>query len=160
MDYTNEIKELREMCDTVFDEIAEANKKIKASGGKVSAGDAAYRDTLTHTLKSIKTTMAMMEAEGDGEEGYSGHYMMPYYGRSYAGNRGGSYEGMEGRSYRGNSYARGRGARRDSMGRYSREGYSRAAGDLAEQLYDLMEEAPNDQIKHDMQRLAEKLGQM
>lgn len=157
MDYTNDLKKL---CETIAGEIKEANKKIEKTDGKMTAGDIDFIDKLAHTMKSLKTTIAMMEAEEDGEEGYSGHYMMPYYGRSYAGNRGGSYEGMEGRSYRGNSYARGRGARRDSMGRYSREGYSRAAGDLAEQLYDLMEEAPNEQIKHDMQRLAEKLGQM
>ena len=48
--------------------------------------------------------------------------------------------------------------RRDSMGRYSR-GYSRGSG-LAEELRGLMHDAPNDGIRKDIQRLAEKVEQM
>lgn len=68
-------------------------------------------------------------------EGYSGY--MPYSYRN---------------DYR--SYA----PRRDSMGRYSR-GYSRGSG-LAEELRGLMHDAPNDGIRKDIQRLAEKVEQM
>jgi len=59
-------------------------------------------------------------------------------------------------SYRGGrSYAR----RRDGMGRYSSRGYSRD-GDLVDQLHGLMHDAPNEQIKREMQRLAEKIENM
>ena len=148
MDY---ISDLHKLCETLGQEIKDITKKVEKNDGKMSAGDLEAVDKLTHSIKSIKTTIAMMEAEGEGGEGYSGHYMMPYYGRSY---RGEAETGMDGRPYRGNSYARN--ARRDSMGRYSREGYSRA-GDLADRLYTLMEEAPNEHIKGEFRRLAEKI---
>lgn len=143
MDYINE---LHELCETISSEIAESNEKIRAAGGKLSAGDVDYIDKLTHTLKSIKATIAMMEDE----DGYSS---APYYmGGSYrGGNRGGSY--------RDGSYARRRNTRRDSMGRYSSNGYSRDGG-MVEELRELMEDAPNEAIKRDIQRLVDKIEQM
>ena len=131
MDYIND---LHELCETISKEIGEANDKIRNAGGKLSAGDVDYIDKLTHTLKSVKATIAMME----GEDGYSGY-------------NGGSYR----YSRDGGSYA----PRRDSMGRYSRRGYSRS-GDLAEQLHGLMQDAPNDQIRREIQRLADKVESM
>lgn len=61
-------------------------------------------------------------------------------------------------SYRGGSYARGRrGAPRDSMGRYSGEaGYSRH-GDVADQLRELMEQAPDEQTKRELERIAKRI---
>lgn len=146
MDY---IKELHEMCETISEAISEANEKIRSAGGKLSAGDVDYVDKLTHALKSVKATIAMMEDE----DGYSGYYPMYAYadGRNQTDNR----------SYRGGSYARGRGrnARRDSMGRYSSDGYSRADG-LADELRELAEDAPNESVKREMHRLVEKIEQM
>lgn len=63
----------------------------------------------------------------------------------------------------GRSYARGRmDARRDSMGRYSRRmnGYSRATDDMAAELRDLMEQAPDEQTRKEFQRLINKIEQM
>lgn len=115
---------LYDLCEKVEGELETINKKTK---GSMSAGDLEVLDKLTHTLKSIKTTMAMLEADG----GYSG---------DYSGNYGG----------RGGSYARGRGmnARRDSMGRYSREdGYSRGSyddgGDVKMKLQTMMGRMPD-----------------
>jgi hypothetical protein len=98
-------------------------------------------DKLTHALKSVKASVAMMEDE---DEGYSGHY--PYMG-GYG-------------SYRDGSYARGRrNAPRDSMGRYSGErGYSRAG--LADELRGLMHDAPDERTRQEIQRLADKLENM
>lgn len=145
MDYIND---LHELCETISNEIAESNEKIRAAGGKITAGDVDYIDKLTHTMKSIKATIAMMEDE----EGYSNR-MYPMTGGSYRGGNGGSY--------RGGSYARGRmNARRDSMGRYSREaGYSRDDG-MVDELRDLMEDAPNDAVKRDIKKLIDKMEQM
>lgn len=83
MDY---IKDLHELCETLSREIGEANDKIRASGGKLTAGDLEYIDKLTHALKSVKATIAMMD-----DEGYSGYYPNRSY-NSYRGERG-SYRG-------------------------------------------------------------------
>ena len=141
MDY---LKDLHETCETLSRELGEANEKIKRAGGKLSAGDLEYIDKLTHALKSVKTTMAMMEAEDNGESGY----YAPMYGRSY-GDR--SY-GMRD----GNSYAR----RRDSMGRYSRRGGMSYDDGMVEELRDLMDRAPDEQTRREFQKLITKLEQM
>lgn len=157
MDYE---KELHELCETIKEEIAEANKKIKNAGGKLSAGDVEYIDKLTHSLKSIKAVLSMME--DDEEDEYSSRYPMSYRGRSY---RGGSYrydDGMmdEGRSYARDGRGRGSNAQRDSRGRYSSrmDGYSRH-GDVVESLREVMEEAPDERTRQEIQRLIEKMEQ-
>ena len=135
MDYIND---LHELCETLSREIADANEKIRSSGGKLTSGDLDYVDKLTHALKSVKATIAMMEDE----DGYSNR-MYPM---------GGSYRNR-------GSYARGRtNVRRDSAGRYSGNGYSRE-NDLVDQLHDLMQDAPNENIRREIQRLADKVEQ-
>lgn len=148
---------LEQLCETVAEEIGEANKKLKASGGKITAGDVEYLDKLTHMLKSIKTTKAMMEAE----EGFSDE---------------GRYSGY---NYSGASYARGRGrnARRDRMGRYASENRMGRSydgrsydgmsydgmsygGDMMTELRELMEEAPNNQIKQRFQSFISEIERM
>ena len=59
------IRTLHELCETITRELDDANEKIRKAGGKLSAGDVDYIDKLTHALKSIKTTVAMMEAESE-----------------------------------------------------------------------------------------------
>lgn len=146
------LKTLYELCDTITRELEDANEKIRNAGGKVSAGDVDYLDKLTHSLKSIKTTIAMMESEGEG--GYSGRYM-PMYGMSY-----------ERGSNRGNSYARGSNARRDSMGRYSRnysrnDGYSYADGmeELITEMREMMGDLPEEK-RREVQRFVDKMERM
>lgn len=135
---------LYELCDSVMDELDKANDKLQKAGGEMSAGDAEYLDKLTHTLKSIKTTIAMEEAYGDD---YS---------------HDGGYDG-------GNSYARGRrgNVRRDSMGRYSRDGsnsyargydrrggYSRddAKAELMQNLREMEMEAKDEETRRMIQK--------
>ena len=130
------IEDLHELCETISREIGEANEKIRKAGGKLSGEDLTYLDKLTHTLKSLKTTIAMMEAE-DGE---SGRYSMPHYG---------------GYNY-GGSYRRGR----DSMGRYtSRRGYSYDDG-MIEELRSLMESAPYERTKSEFRQFIAKMEKM
>ena len=124
MDYIND---LHELCDAVSREIAEMTEKIRGAG-KMSSGDLEAVDKLTHSLKSIKAVIAMMEDDG-------------YSGRGWP--MGGSYR--YGGSYRGSSYAK-----RNGMGRYSRD-----AG-MVDELRDLMQDAPED-IKRDIQRIIEKV---
>lgn len=154
MDYIND---LHEICETLSKELGEANKKIMQGGGKLSGADLDYVDKLTHAIKSVKTTIAMMEAEENGYSGddYSGR-MYPTYGRSYADND----MRTDGRSYNdGRSYAERRNARRDSMGRYSGRGYSRDS-EMISELHDLMQDAPDEKTKQEFKRFIDRLENM
>ena len=149
----HEIYELKEM---LCKELEEYGKK-----GELTTGSLDVVDKLAHTIKNLDKIIEMKE----GEEGeYSGYGGGSYRGGSYArggnrggGNRGGSYA----YAYDDGSYARGRGrnARRDSMGRYSREGYSRANEEVVEQLHELMEEVPED-MKYDIKKMITKMEAM
>ena len=139
------LKELHELCKTISDAISESNAKIKAANGKLTAGDVDYIDKLTHTLKSIKATIAMMEDE----EEYSNEGSYRGGGRSY---RDGSYGSYRGGSYRGRMGAN----TREYMGRYSGErGYSRAG--LTDELYELMREAPDEQTRREFERFINRI---
>lgn len=139
----NPHEELKKICDTLNRELEHANEKISRAGGNITGDDLSYIDRLTHAIKSVKTTMAMMEAEDEGESGY----YMPMYGRSY-GDR--SY-GMRD----GNSYAR----RRDSMGRYSRRGYA-MDDDMMAELRELMADAPDERTRQEFQKFISKMESM
>lgn len=85
------MKELEELRESVCDGLAEVKSEIKKKGGILSQGLPEMVESLTHSLKSIDTVLAMEDA------GYS-------HARS-------SYDGSMSHD----------GRRRDSMGRYSRD---------------------------------------
>ena len=147
MDYT---KDMEMACELLHEQVSDLIRKIKNNG--MSTGDLEKLDKLTHSLKSVKSTMKM---EQEDEEDYSGRY--PYW-------MGGTYADGNGGSMNTGSYARGRGrnARRDSMGRYSSRGYSRAEGDMAEiveELKGMMSDLPEDK-QREVQRFVEKVERM
>jgi hypothetical protein len=135
------LKELKELKDTIANEIVEANKKIRKAGGDLNTGDIEMIDKLTHSMKSLVTTCAMLEAD----EGYSGDYM-PYYSRNdeperrYSRNYSGTY-GREGRN----------------ESRYSRNGYSRGV-DWNEHLRMMMDEAPDEATRMDIKKLMDRMA--
>ena len=129
--------DLEEICEILADDLTKTNEKLSKAGGEISAGDLEYINRLTHAIKSVKTSMAMIDAE---ESGYSYDDGMSMNG-----------------SYRG-SYARGRNSRRDSRGRYSR-GNSRDSGMISE-LKDLMKDAPDEQTRMEMQRMISRMETM
>ena len=132
--------ELYKMCDTLTEEIERANDKLNKTGGTLTGDDVSYIDRLTHALKSVKTTIAMVEAEDGGE---SGRYM-PHY--NYGGYNGGNY-----------SYRRGR----DSMGRYtSRRGSYSYDDGMIEELRSLMENAPDERTKSEFRQFIAKMEKM
>lgn len=148
----NMMKDLEELCTTLSRALNQSNEKIRSAGGKVSGADMEYIQRLTHSLKSVKSVMAMEEAANDMDDGYNERG----YSRGY--DRGGSYRSSYNDGY---SMARGRmNARRDSMGRYSRgeDGYSRG-GNMVDELRSLMMDAPDDQTRQEMQRLISKIEQ-
>lgn len=126
---------LYELKDKLMKELEEY-----ADNGKFSKEDV---EAIKYTASAIDHICNIVE----GDDGEYSEMRMPYTyegGRSYA--RGG----------RGRSYARGRmNARRDSMGRYSRAGE-----DIAEQLRDLMSDAPDEHIRMEIERLANKVEKM
>lgn len=137
--------ELKHICEILENELANVNKKLDKSGGVLSGDDISYVDKLTHSIKSIKTTIAMMDG------GESGYYMPMYGTRSYGD------ESMRGGESMRSSYAR----RRDSMGRYtSRRGGMSYDDGAVEELRDLMDRAPNESIKREYRKLIEKIEQM
>lgn len=137
----NPHEELKKICDTLNKELERANEKISRAGGSITGDDLSYIDRLTHAIKSVKTTIAMMEAEDGGESGY----YMP--GRSYG-------DRMYGRD---DSYAR----RRDAMGRYtSRRGGMSYDDGMVEELRDLMDRAPDESTRREFHKLINKLEQM
>ena len=146
------LETLYDLCETVYKELETANEKIKTAGGEVSGGDIEFLDRLTHIMKSLKTTIAMMESEMF-ENGNSDYYGGRYFydgDMSMAGGRGGSYArgGRGGRSNaRGGSYARG--------GR----GYSRADAreDFIEEIEELMEKAPDEKTRMKFERMLEEM---
>lgn len=140
------MQELYDLKDMLCKELKEYGTK-----GELTAGSLDVVDKLTHTMKNLDKIIEVYEEEGE----YSSATYPDGMGGSY---RGYSREGNRGGSYRG-SYARGRmNARRDSMGRYSGR-YSRDDG-MAEELRSLMNDAPNEAIKRDIQRVVDKLEQM
>lgn len=143
---------LHKLCKALMEELDEYSKKIEKSDG-MSAGDLEAVDKLSHALKSVKTTIAMMGA-GEEDGGYSGHYM-PYWGMSRAGGRGGFNRG-DNYNRNGGSYARG-GQNNNPMGRnqYSRDGYSYAEEDMMEIIEEIR--GMMDSLPEEKRRKVERL---
>lgn len=143
-----------ELKDMLCEELEEYGKK-----DKLDVGGLEIVDKLAHTIKNLDKIIESYE-----DEEYSGAYEGSYEGNMGGGSyRRGSYaRESDGRSRRG-SYAmargdgrgRGRNARRDSMGRYSSDGKM-----MAQELRELMEDAPDERIKMEMQRLIQKVENM
>lgn len=129
---------LYDLCETVSKELESANEKINGAGGELSAGDLEYLDKLTHTMKSLKTTIAMIESEN---EGYSGRY---YYGDNMS---------MENRNGRGN-YARRNSYANRSRGRYSRDD---SREDFMGEIEELMEKAPDEHTRRKFERFLSEM---
>ena len=117
-----------------------------AQNGKYSKEDV---ETIKYIASAVDHICNIVERDDEGYsergDGYSRN--MDYYRGGYP------------RNYGGGSYARGRGrnARRDSMGRYSRDGSNDM---MVQQLEDLMQDAPNEQIKQKIQQLVQQIEQM
>ena len=148
--------ELYELKEMLMKELEEYGRK-----GEMSAGSLELVDKLSHAIKNL---CKIIEAAEEEDEGYSRRGGSYYYEGGQGGNTNTARMGRGGSSYaRGGGRGRGSNARRDSMGRYSRTGgsvYYRNADELVEQLEELMEDAPNEQIRQRMSQLVQELEQM
>lgn len=151
------LKEVYDMKETVGHKIAQANKKIKANGGDIANDDVDIVDKLSHSIKSLVTTCAMLEAEEDDGE-YSGRYMPAYNpGMHYGYSRRDGMEGGYAGEYR-NGYSGNRGGYSRRYSRENRNGYSRT-GDMTEQLRQMMEDAPDDMTRMEIKKLMDIMDQ-
>lgn len=143
---------MHKLMEYICDELEELERKADKDG-KLSMAEVQYADTLLHMKKNLLKADEMYEESEYSEAG--GSYAREGRGGNRGGNRGrsnrGSYEG----SYEG-SYAQ----RRDARGRYSSERYSRATSDMAEQIRDMMQDAPDDRTRMEFQRFLERLEKM
>lgn len=153
----HDIMNLKEM---LLDELSEYGRK-----GELNAKTLETIDTLAHATKNLCKIIEDAEMMEESSMG------------------GSSYERGGNNYYDGSSYARGRGrnARRDRMGRYSREGrgnnyenydgnsyrggnnyrrgYSRddAKKEFAENLKEMMEQAPDNETRQKIQRMIQNM---
>lgn len=135
---------LYELKDMLCEELEKYGEKKELTAGSLDV-----IDKLAHAIKNIDKII-----ENGEEDEYSNTYMdgnMNGY-RSYARTGRGRMSNRGGRSYA---------QRRDARGRYSSErGYSMASDEIAEELRDLMQDAPDNQTKMEIQRIVERLEQM
>lgn len=151
---------MHKLIEYACDKLDKLDKK--AEKGDLSMAETEYAEVLSSLKKNLLKGDILYDEvmEMDGE--YSSAMLpMSDMGGNY---RGGSYNRNRdgGMSYaRGDGRGRGRNAKRDSMGRYSSErGYSRDGQEMADQLRDLMEDAPDESVRRDIERLLRKVEQM
>lgn len=138
---------MHKLMEYICKELEELERKADKEG-KLSMAEIEYADKLAHMKKNLLKAEEMWEDSEYSMEG-GGSYMGGSYARGpYTGGRGGSY-------------ARGgrRGGRRggaNQYGSYATNGYSRAE-DFRMELEELIEEAPNEQIKHKMRELMREM---
>ena len=127
----NTLDTLYYLCEVTTKKLDMMAEKFRQNHDEISTGDIPVFNDLTHALKSIKTSIAMIESEegesGYSSRGYSNHYMGPYYGKS---------DGYSNRH-------------RNSMGRYSR----------SDGLHDMVDGLSTDQ-KEKVQRFIEDMERM
>lgn len=143
---------LHKLCEALMKELEDYSKRIEKTDG-MSAGDLEAVDKLTHALKSIKTTIAMMESGDEGNSfrsGNSNRYMPWYGGISYEGGQGG----------RGGMSSARRGGTNNPSGRnqYSREGgYSYADEEFQKALEEALNAAPDERVREKLQRIMDSM---
>ena len=156
---------MHKLIEYVCDELEKIEKQADQSG-KLSLAEIEYADKLAHLKKNLLRSDEIMD------KGYSGD--MRRFPTSF----------RDGRSYGRGDYGRadydrgdssyddrGRGpnAQRDSRGRYStghnysryvRDDYSMDTGEVIMDLRHLMDEAPDDRMRQQIQRIVTKVEQM
>ncbi len=163
---------MHKLIEYVCDELEKLEQQV-SENKKLSLAEVEYADKLAHLKKNLLRSEEIMD------KGYSGEMRRSPSsyrdGRSYA-RDGGSYgrESRDGSSYErgGSSYddrGRGSNAERDSRGRYStgrnysryvRDDYSMAADEIVMDLRSLMDQAPDDRMRQQIQRIVTKAEKM
>ena len=158
---------MHKLIEYICDELEELERKADKEG-KLSMAEVQYGDMLAHFKKNLLKSEEMLE-ESDYSMAGGGSGNRYRYSRegSYAGGgQGGNRGGRGGNSREGGggnyTYARGRGrnARRDSMGRYAAGSRMDYDDDMMGELHELMNKAPNDQIKRKYREFISEMESM
>lgn len=144
---------MHKLIEYICDELEKVEQQ--AETGKLSMSDLEYADKLAHLKKNLLRADELMD------KGYSGdvrRYPFSYRGGYDDGSR--TYDG--GRSY--DSRGRGSQANRDSKGRYSsryiRDDYSMNTDEIVHDLRSLINMAPDERMRQELQRITTKVEQM
>ncbi len=158
---------MHKLIEYICDELDDIEKKSEK--GKLSMAEIEYADKLAHLKKNLLRADELME------QGYSGENRYPYasMGNSYAGRGRGSNaqrdsrgrysseRGGRGYSSRGENYS-GEGGYSQNRGysRYVRDDYSMDTKEVAYDLRTLMNQAPDERMRQELQRIITKVEQM
>lgn len=144
---------MHKLIEYICDELEKVEQQ--AETGKLSMSDLDYADKLAHLKKNLLRADELMD------KGYSGEvrrYPFSYRGGYDDGSR--TYDG--GRSY--DNRGRGSQANRDSRGRYSsryiRDDYSMNTDEIVHDLRSLINMAPDERMRQELQRITTKVEQM
>lgn len=153
---------MHKLIEYVCDELEKVEQQV-SDNKKLSLAEVEYADKLAHLKKNLLRSEEIMD------KGYSGEMRRSPSsfrdGRSYA--RDGSSYARDGSSY--DERGRGSGAERDSRGRYStgrgysryvRDDYSMATDEIVMDLRNLMNQAPDDRTRQQIQRIVTKAENM
>lgn len=123
---------MHKLLEYICSELEDLERKTE-KGDSLTMSEIQYMDTLLHAKKNLLKTEEMMDESGEysNDRGYSRGY----------------------REYR--ARGRGRNARRDSQGRYTERGYSEE--NMADQLRDMMDDAPDESTRKEFQRFIDKI---
>lgn len=145
----HELDTLYDVCETLNRELEDANEKIRKAGGKLSAGDIPMIDTITHAIKSVKTTIAMIEAEGDYSNEYGNNFdSHPSKTYNYGYGMNNSWDDRE--------MMRSQAQRRDGRGRYTREHESEINEIIAE-MHELKNRVADPKTKRKIESMIREL---
>ena len=145
-----DMKNLCDSLDFVYDDLAKVNQQIRSNNGALNRDHVEYLDKLTHTIKSLETTKAMKQAAEDEERGGYGGYGMRrmYYPGSMYPVGGYRDDGMP-RDYR-DGY--GRNQDRDSRGRYADDQQMR------DKLRTMMASTRDENTRMELQRMMDSMA--
>ena len=136
---------MHKLIDYICEELEGIERKV-SNGGQLSMAEIQYMDTLAHAKKNL------IKAEEMADGGMDDSLSFRSYGRDY-------------RSYDGRDYARDGyyydGGMSNRRGRAANGRFvSRDASEMARRLRDMMQEAPDEHTKQEIQKLAEKMESM
>lgn len=133
-------KDLEEVCMSLSEDLSKVNRDIKDKG--LTASNLDYVDKLTHAIKSVKTTQAMMGSSHDMSR--DSYRMSRDYSNadSYYNNSRDSYDSYD--SYRG----------RDAMGRYTRD-----SRQMVEEMNRIKKDIPQE-MQYEFDKFIQRVEQM
>lgn len=135
-------------------DLKKTNEKLRMAGGELSGPDMEYVDKLTHAIKSVKSSIAMIECEDGGYSQAGNWEARGHFGDQYA-QRGGYNDGGNSYANRGEHWVRGHYSNANGM---RGDGHSYAGGrskmmEYLEMALDSADERDREDIRRFMRKL-------